>query len=122
MKSLAISIILFILLITGLILNAIYINEETSKLTVLVKGLDDINCEDFDEQISRLEEEWQRFRRIADISCQHSDLNKIDLTIQEMKARAEVNSPEDYETARQALIFLLKELSRLEKLSPESLI
>ena len=122
MKSLVISSILFIVLITCIIWNAIYIKEGTLRLTKLADELEDINGEDIVGRISRLEAEWQRFRQIADISCQHSDLNKIDLTIKEMKVRAETDSPEDYETARQTLIFLLKELSRLEGLAPESLI
>ena len=122
MKSLTIALALFALLLTGIFLNAIYINEETSRWSKLAESLDNIESESFEQRFNAFESEWKNFKRIADISCQYSDLNRIDMTIKEMKARAETDSPEDYETARQTLIFLLSELSRLERLSPEGLI
>ena len=122
MKSLITSIVLFAILLTVIFLNAIYINEESLKLAAIAKKLESIDSDDFEEGFSELESEWESFRRLADASCQYSDLNKIDQIIGEMKSRAATNCPEDYETARQTLILLLKELPRLERINLNALI
>ena len=121
MKSLITSIILFAALLFAIVWNAIYINEGSSQLIALTEELESIEADDFEARFGELESEWKDFRRFADVSCQYSDLSKIDQTIGEMKSRAATNCPEDYETARQTLILLLKELVRLEKISPNTL-
>jgi hypothetical protein len=122
MKSLVISLLLFALLISVIIINAIYINEETLRLIDITTELHLLKGAELEGSLNHLESEWNNFKKVADISCAYTDVNKIDFTIKEMKMRAATNSPEEFEAARQTLIFLLNELSRLEKISCDGLI
>ena len=122
MKSFIISIILFSVLISGIVANAIYINEESRHLTELAAELGSLEDPTFEVRFNELYEEWTRFRGLADVSCSHSELGKIDLVLEEIKAHAATKSLVDYEAARNALILYLEDIARLEKISLRGLI
>ena len=117
MKSFIVATILFLLLLTLIVINSIYINKACDLLSEMSKELGEIGNGDFDSRLSTLESSWQEFRKVARISCPDSELDKIDLTLTEMRSHYESNNQEGLEVAKARLCLLLRELSRLERIS-----
>ena len=122
MKSFFIALSLFALLLFAVIGNAIYINEEIESLTEELEALGSFESPNFNDKLDEIEDNWQNFRAIADISCAYSELNKIDTTLHQLRAYAAAKSFDEYEATRTTLILLLRDLARLEKITLKSLI
>ena len=122
MKSFIIASILFFVLIFGISINAIYINEGIDDLTKITEALGDFNSDGFNDRLNELEAKWNSFRKTADISCPYSELNRIDTTFRQLRSYADTKSLSEYEATRSMLIFLLRDLNRLEKITLKGLI
>ena len=122
MKGFIISLTLFLLLLSVIIINAIYINEGIDRLTASAESLGSFDSSNFSDNLDKLEESWDEFRAIADISCSYSELNKIDTALYQLRAYAATESLEDYEATRATLVLLLRDLARLEKITLKGLI
>ena len=122
MKSFCASLILFAILLSGIVLNAIYIKKEADILINDLENLRDYTSPDFNKKLESIENKWRRFRIFAELSSPNTELEKIELTIKEMKVYAAKKSAADYAAANKRLIFLLSELTRLEKISFSGLI
>lgn len=121
MKSFTISVVLFVSMIAIIILNSNFMLSSTQGLIEEFKNLPEPSSADFDDAISRAERNWISFKKTADISCSYIEINKIDLAIKNMKVFAIEKNHSDYAYTKDSLIFLLQELSRLEKITVNGL-
>ena len=122
MKSFIATIILFAIFLSGIILNSIYMKKGSEALIKSANELKDCSWDNFSNRLEELDSQWKRFRNLAEFSSSNTELEKIDLTIKEMKVYANKKIAADYAAANERLIFLLSELTRLEKLSFAGLI
>ena len=113
--------VLFIIFIIATIFNAVFITSESNRLTDLANELPSVTDKGCREALSEFNDRWDSFARIASLTVSYSELNKIDCTLKEMKAHLENSNDIDFDQARVVLISSLRELSRPERISINSI-
>ncbi len=117
MKDFIISIILFSLLITIIICNSVYIKKEVNILSDAVRSVPSVDSPDCQLFINSLRSKWHDFKKIARLSLNYSEINKMDCLIEEMNCHLETKNDNDFEHAKVVMLNLLSEIVRLEKVS-----
>ena len=117
MKSFTIALVLFTTLVVIIIANSLYITSETQRLVDIAEGLPDFEDESLNQNIDLFENDWKRFRSIADISCSYGEMSKIDMAFADLRVFIKEDNRSDYEHTRVFIILQLKELARLERIS-----
>ena len=84
MKDFIISIILFSLLITVIVCNSIYIKKEVNILSDAVRNVPSIDSPDCQLFINSLRSEWHDFKKIARLSLNYAEINRMDCLIEEL--------------------------------------
>ena len=121
MKELKIAIFSFIILLTCTISNSIFIINSTNNLIVSIEGLPDMNSELCESGLEELESSWNHFKSKASLTSNYAEINKINLLISELRVHYSNQNEEDFDSVVENIINSLNELSRLEKLSFESI-
>lgn len=119
MKSFLLSSTLFTLLVIYIISNAIYINSESKALVEMSEALQDTSAPDFLTRLDAFEERWSIFKKAARTSCADSELNNIDMIIEELRAAYTASDRGNCSILAIKLKAKLKNISRLEKISPD---
>ena len=122
MRDFVISIILFSLLLIATVGNSLYINNEVRSLSEAVKSIPSIDSPECSEFINDLRLEWKNFKKIARISLNYSEINKIDCLIEEINCHLETKNSNDFEHAKVMMLNLLSEMVRLEKISADGIL
>ena len=117
MRDLIISVILFFLLIAAIAGNSIYIRKETAELQEAVNAVPAIDAPDCEKKIGELRLYWQDFKKIARLSLNYSELNRMECLIEEMDCHRQTGNMNDFEHAKVMMVNLLREMARLEKVS-----
>ncbi len=117
MKDFIISIILFSLLITLIVCNSVYIKKEVNLLSNAVRSIPSIDSPDCQIFINSLRSEWKKFKKVAKLSLNYSEINKMDCLIEELDCHLETKNNNDFEHAKIMMINLLSEIVRLEEIS-----
>ena len=120
-KNFMVATVLFIIFIIATIFNAVFITSESNRLTDLANELPSVADKGCREALSEFNDRWDSFTRIASLTVSYSELNKIDCTLKEMKAHLENSNDIDFDQARVVLISSLRELSRHERISINSI-
>ena len=121
MSELKIAIISFIILILCTISNSIFVNKEVQSLIISAQSLPDINSEQCKFMINEFEADWKKFKSKASLTSNYAEISKISLLVKELYVHLDNNNEEDFDNVIENLINSLNELSRLEKLSFESI-
>ena len=122
MRDFVISIILFSLLLIATAGNSLYINNEVKSLSEAVKSIPSIDSPECSEFINDLRLEWKDFKKIARISLNYSEINKMDCLIEEISCHLETKNSNDFEHAKVMMLNLLGEIVRLEKISADGIL
>ena len=121
MKDFVISIILFSLLISLIIGNSLYVNNEIKLLNEAVKSIPEIDSPECQKSINFLRDEWQRFKKIARLSLNYSEINRMDCLIEEMNCHLRNRNVNDFENSKVMILNLLGEIVRLEEVSVDGI-
>ena len=121
MRSVVISLILFIILITGTVSNAYFINNGVVELSASLSDIPEIHASDCLERIIEFDDQWHEFMNIAALTSTYSELSKISCYIDELYVHLQNKNTVDFENTKCMLKNTLKELPRTEKLSFESI-
>ena len=116
-KDFIVSIILFSILVAVIIGNSIYTIKEVNLLRDTVMSIPSIDAPDCQLFINSLRERWRNFKKIARLSLNYNEINKMDCLIEEMDCHLSTQNNNDFEHARVMILNLLGEIARLEKLS-----
>ena len=116
MKSFIFASLLFLILVISIIANSIYINSSIERLMEMSDALKTGRDPDFYSNLEKFEEDWLKFKTIARITCTHSELNRIDLIIEEIRASYSVGYYENCSILQAKLKAEIKELRRLESM------
>lgn len=111
MKRIIIAIILFSLCAAGSMIEVFCVSGSVNGYLEQIDGIDlDVKKDKFlsaAEKCEKLEEEWSKTLRTVDAVLIHDYVDQITISISQMKAYAENNSPDMYfsssETAKKAL-------------------
>ena len=117
MKDFVISIILFSILIALIVCNSIYIKKEVNLLSDSVRSIPSIDSPDCQLFINSLRSEWRDFKKVAKLSLNYSEINKMDCLIEELNCHLYTQNNNDFEHAKIMMINLLSEIVRLEEIS-----
>ena len=122
MRDFVISTILLSLLLIATVGNSLYINNEVKSLLEAVESIPSIDSPECPEFINSLRTEWKKFKKIARISLNYSEINKMDCLIEEIDCHFETKNNNDFEHAKVMMINLLGEIVRLEKISADGIL
>lgn len=121
MKDLVISVVLFSILIACMIGNSIFITNGTKDLKAAVETIPPIESPDCRMKIDELRALWQKFKGIAQLSLNYTELNKMECLIDEIDCHRQEGNENDFEHARVVMLNLLGEIVRLEKISVDGI-
>lgn len=117
MRDLIISIILFIIM-TGIIVgNSLFVRAGTERLIGAVDAIPSIEATDCEKRIGELRLYWRDFRRIARLTLDYVELNRMECLIEELECHRQTGNVNDFKHAKVMMINLLHEMARLERLS-----
>lgn len=117
MRSLIISVTLFVLVVLCVILNVGYIHSTADKIDNAAADL----AEPTEEKLSALEELWEKNEGLLGLSLSSTFLESVSKTIVSLRCAYESGDRAEYEKNR-ALLFLCAEGIRgLERLSIENI-
>ena len=116
-KDFIVSIILFSILVAVITGNSLYTIKEVNVLrdtVTSIPSIDSPNCQSF---INSLQDRWHSFKKVAKLSLNYAEINKMDCLIEEMNCHLITQNNNDFEHAKVMILNLLGEIARLEKLS-----
>ncbi len=120
MKAWIISLCLFILLISTIVGNAIYVNRVAHHIedTVAALSFDDTKTS---VQIDALEAYWEQHRPYVALSIGYRELDHLCESLISLRAAFDTKNASDFELYRQLTEDAAAELARLEQISVENL-
>lgn len=121
MKDFFIAITLFSLLVAIIICNSIYVKNEVSILRDAVRGIPSIDSPDCQLFINSLRTKWRDFKKIARLSLNYAEINKMDCLIEELDCHLETKNGNDFENAKVMMMNILSEIVRLEEISVDGI-
>lgn len=126
MKTFIISILVLLLLITGIFAYSAYLEKTTSKLSenlhLLAENLKKEHWENCTERINKLVKYWKTNEPILAMFNDHEDVDHIKLSISELKVYIENrNQDEALKTLEEAFIYL-ERIRKNENLSLENVL
>ena len=118
MKAFLASILLFFVLLSLIIGNAVYVHRVSAHIRDVLERMDESNAE---ESLSALEAYWQRHRKYVALSVSYRELDHLCELLLSLRATLESENREDFTLYRKIAIDAADELSRLERFSIENL-
>ena len=115
MKDLIISLVLFALILTGIALNAHYINSVSDDLTSYASRL--TTEENTDTLLQELSERWKKAQRILDWTVPHRETEKISEIILSLQTAAECGDLTAFSRYRKLLEHAAEGLKRAENIA-----
>ena len=120
MRDLIISLVLFALMIGVIVGNSLFVNRSVRELIEAVEAVPDLNSDDCGLRIKELKLYWRNFKRIARLTLDYIELNRMECLIEEMECHRLTGNVNDFEHAKVMMINLLREMARLEKIDLNS--
>ena len=120
MRSFIVSSLLFIILITATLLNSFFICSRADRLIDLVNEIPSVDADRCNIALIAFDNEWQKFKKAAAFTTAYSELNKISCVIEELYVHLENKNKYDFDHCIATLRLCLSEISRLEKISVDS--
>ena len=116
MKAFIVALLLFSLMLTDVIFNAIYINEASTHLRRLADSLPEVGSVGCAEAVEELCDEWHDRRSIIELSTDLRRLSEIDTLLSSLRAAAQGMDAAEYNKTRAVLGYLFTELRAFESL------
>lgn len=118
MKAFFISLLLFILLIGGIVGNAVYVHRVTDRL---LQSLDAISFSSSEAEWDELEDYWDRHRAFVALSISYRELDHFSESLIALRAARDADSSFDFEIYHAIAVDAAREIARLERFSLENL-
>ncbi len=115
MKSFVVTVILFCLLIGIIIFNSIYTRKIAEELEEKISALD--FDDDITDDIDSLQQYWENKEKFFGVSVGFREIDKTCELIIALKVYYQYQNREEFEKAKQLLIDVIDEITRLEKFS-----
>ena len=119
MRAFICSVVLFIIIIGGVVGNAVYISFVAGRLERYADLLENSNSPD--STLDELWDFWNTHRKFTAISVETKELDAIEKIILTLELSSESGAKFEFENYRRLLKKAATELSRLERLSVESI-
>lgn len=116
MKSFAATLILALVMLIGIFANALYINNEGTRLETAVENLPAPTAADCLPCSEQLEKDWNDHSKWIHISVNHLIVDRIDEQFATLVASAEVKDVYGFYTARALLLDALGDMRRTERI------
>lgn len=116
MKSFAVTLILALIMLIGISVNALYINNVGTQLENAVQGLPAPTEADCLPRSERLENDWDDHSKWIHISVNHLIVDRIGEQFATLVACAEVKDVYGFYTARALLLDALGDMRRTERI------
>lgn len=117
MKALAVSLILFILIVSATTANGIYSYGTLNKIDELSNEISSSAVKDSQALIQQLESFWLERRSLLGFGIQESKLERMSELIISLKCAHELNSPPDIKRLCSLIHELCEEIIQYEKIS-----
>lgn len=122
MKTLLVSVSLFLIMISLITVNAIYICNVSNALKSDILQLDVAFDEQCEEALKSISTYWNKNKRIISLSTNSTDVNKITDCISQLQTSAKNHCQTDFETSKQLLLNLIERMPHTEKITLSSII
>ena len=116
MKSFIFASLLFLILVISITANSIYINRSVESLLELSDTLKNAHDPNFYSNLKSLEDNWIKFKKSARITRTHSELSKVDLIIEEIRASYNAGYYDNCSILQAKLKAEIRDLRRLERI------
>ncbi len=117
MRSFIISICLFAMLITGIILNCYYVNSVHGEMSAIIREIKIEPCDENEDLIKELLNLWESKSSMLSISVGYKELNEISDAIASLNAANLYGDKLQICIALEYLTSAIDEITRLEKLN-----
>ena len=117
MRDLIISLTLFVLLIGAIIGNSVFILRGTERIDGLIDEVPALDEGDCKERIAQLRSAFEQFKRVARLSLEYSELNRMECLIEELECHRLSGNVNDFEHAKVMMKNVIKEIERHEKVT-----
>ena len=117
MKTLFITVAVFILLCTAMTLNYRYINDTAEELTALTSSLDITNKEDCEAKVIKIKEKWEKSTDIFSLSVSFREIDYLGEVLISLSHYCEEGNAGEFERYRLLLLDAIEGVSRLERFS-----
>ena len=84
MKDWIIALVLFSLMLTGITVHAIYVNQQTQTAIRDIESLDFYDKQETERKLKDLKERWQSFGKMAKVTLNYSDVSRIQSLLAEL--------------------------------------
>ena len=117
MRDLIISLTLFVLLIGAIWGNSVYILSGTREITDLIEEVPSFDSVECEKRIDQLRVSFQKFKKVAQLSLEYSELNRMECLIEELDCHRRSGNINDFEHAKVMMKNVIKEIERYEKVT-----
>ena len=117
MKAFTISVILFLLIVSLAVFNAIYINNVANELIADAKDL-----KTDDGSVYEFKEKWEKHQLIFRISSSHKETHRIGEAIEILLSKSQGNILSGFEEEKALLIEYITQIKEDETVSLDSII
>ena len=121
MKSFAISILLTVLMLSGIVWNAIYINNVADRMNEMLSALPDVGNDDCSGAAQEIADYWEKNSLYVGLSVSYTVADRVSEQAATLCACAECNDLFGYRTALALLRDAVGDMRRLEQFSLENL-
>ena len=121
MTSFKISLVLFACLIIIISVNASYVNRKSEYFASELSTLPSVSDPDCISLCEKLYTEWARDVRLLGFSSGVNDLNRISRLFISLVEYAKSSNDQEFQRARELLIFCVSELASLERFKIEDI-
>lgn len=119
MKVVWISIALFLLMIVGIILNAIYVHQSSEYLYACIESLE--NPAQREQALSALEDFWEKHQALFGLSVSFRELDHFGELLAELRWAHEQGLNADFKKCCTLLRDAVEEITRNERISVKNL-
>lgn len=121
MKSFAVTLVIFFVLISFIIINYVFVNRYSECLSDMTEALPEIGADDCIDKIVALTDEWQKHRCFISFSAGISSLQNIDDLLDSLLVAKKSENEHEFEKAKAILINAFDGLAQFESFAPEDI-
>ena len=117
MKTIFITVTVFLLLCAAMVLNHGYINSTADELTALANSLDITNKEECEAKVIKIKEKWEKSTNIFSLSVSFREIDYLGEVIISLSHYCKEGNAGEFERYRLLLLDAIEGVSRLERFS-----
>jgi len=113
MKSFVLTVILFCLLISVIVINSLYTKNIANEIEKKITDLD--FEEEITDELNEIQEYWEKQEKIVGISVGFKEIDKTCELIISLKTYYQYQNKQEFERVKLLLLDVIEEITRLEK-------